>query len=117
MATLIEKAYQLDSQFESIKFQILLKSFVNKNLRFSDNEMNVLTLFYIEGVSEITIAKALELSFFKNTQTVKNFISKLTKLGVFKKIKKKERSINNEILDIVVDDIVLMNLKIGNTKV
>jgi hypothetical protein len=115
MATLIKKVYQLDSKFESVKFQIIVRCFSNKDFHFTENELNVLTMFYIEGVSDDTIQKCLENLFFKNEQTVKNFMSKLIKLKILKKIRKNERVIDNSVLDITVDDVILMDLKIGNS--
>jgi hypothetical protein len=115
MATLIKKVYQLDSKFESVKFQIIVRCFSNKDFHFTENELNVLTLFYIDGVNSETVNKCLQHQFFKNEQTVKNFMSKLIKLKILKRVRKNERVIDNTILDITVDDVILMDLKIGNS--
>ena len=112
MATLINRTYVLSDKEESIKFQISLYCFVNK-LNFTKNEIDAITLFYTNGVSRSTFDLISKHKIFKHEQSVKNFVSKLGKLDIIKKDDNGKRYMTDK-LDVIVDDSILINLKIGN---
>lgn len=107
----IQKKHILSDVYESIKFQLILHCFVS-DFDLTDNEIKVLSIFYVDGIDDDSIQKVLDMKIYKNDQSVSNTLSKFTKLGIIEKINKKK--IITEKLPVEVSDKVLMTLKIGN---
>lgn len=110
--TLIEKTHVLPSQYDSVRFQIHLHCFLT-DFPLSKGEINALSIFYIKGINDASISYIIDNKIFKNRQSVENFITKLGKLDVIKKVGKKQREFTT-LLPVKVDDKILINLKIGN---
>lgn len=111
--TLVDKRVQL-TRSEIIKFQIVLHCYF-KNLVVSDADYNCLTLLAALGESDLTefCNLAAKHSIFKSTQTVRNCLIKMEKMGL---ISKRERSKKKISLDpelaVVTKGNVLLNYKI-----
>lgn len=112
MATLIQKTHVLPTSYDSVRFQIYLHVFLT-DFPLSKGEINALSIFYIKGITDEAIDSIISEKIFKNRQTVGNFISKLTKLGVIKKTTKKKKEFT-DLIPMAVDSQILMNIKIGN---
>jgi uncharacterized protein YihD (DUF1040 family) len=111
MAILVKKVEILKSNKEVIRFQIYLYCFLN-DLVFSKNEIECLSRFYLYGITDEVIKNLIRDNVYKNEQIIKNFLSRLKKLEIIEKVGKEKRLTKK--LNIVVDDIILYNLKIGN---
>ncbi len=114
MAIHIQKIQQLDSIYESIKFQIVLEKFL-KNLSLSDSDIEILSVLYVHGVTPEAITLLEQSGLYKNPQSIKNTLTKLGKQGYIIKDSNTEVKSLSDKLNIRVDkQSVLMTLKIGN---
>ena len=111
MAILIKKQHVLNDKYESIKFQITLHCFVKK-LNLTKNEISALAILYADGINDDSFNTIINKGIFKNEQTIKNMISKLAKQGIVEK--KNGVKTMTKALDVQVDDVMLMEIKIGN---
>lgn len=112
MATLVQQTHLLSSQLDSIRFQISLYVFL-KEFPLSKGEINALSILYQKGINEDAFDFILSEKIFNNRQTIGNFITKLGKLDVIKKTSKKKKEFTG-LIPVKVDDVILMEIKIGN---
>lgn len=84
-AHVVEKKAQL-SQHDIIKFQLVTHCFMS-NIRFSNNELDCLTLLGLSGISELSdfCNKSVDEGIFKTSQTVRNFLNKAVTLNIVDK--------------------------------
>lgn len=112
MAIHILKTYLLDSVYESIKFQLILDRFIN-NISLSDTEIDLLSVLYVHGVTDEALSIVEEKRLYKNSQSIKNAISKFSKMGIINK--ENGQKILTDKLNVKVSDKILMTIKIGNS--
>lgn len=113
MAVLVEKQHILPDRLQTIKFQIILYNFIN-NFSMSRGEVDALSIFADLGISIESKEIIMKKGIFKNLASIENFISKMVKLKILKKVGKGERHFTNKMIIESSDDVILLNVKIGN---
>lgn len=111
MAIHINKVQILTDVYESVKFQIVLDRFIN-SLSLSDTDIEVLSIFYVHGVTDKAIQIIEDKKIYKNSQSISNTLTKLTKMGIIIKVDGQKKITDK--LDVKVSDKILITLKIGN---
>jgi len=111
----IEKKHILNSIYDSIKFQIILKRFLD-DISITDTDIEVLTIFYVHGINDEAFRLILKKKIYKNIQSISNSISNFTKMGIIEK--QNNQKVLSSLLDIEagesIDDQILMTIKLGN---
>lgn len=101
------------TQWDIIKFQLIAHCYLNE-ITLSDGELGCLTLLSISGEMDLTefCNEAAIRKIFKTTQTVRNCITKMEKLGFIKKEgKSKKKIFINPELNIKSDGNLLLDIK------
>ena len=87
---------------------------VQRGIKLSPNEINILTLFVKNKKKSEVIALAMENDYAMSEQTIDNAISKMGKLNILIKGSRGERTINRDYFDSEVTDLLILNLIIHN---
>jgi predicted transcriptional regulator len=111
MAIKVSKKIIVDTEFDIVKLQYMIHCFVNK-MKLSNAELDVLTLLATHGISKDTIDLVVSRNIFDSAQTVRNCMTKLTKMGLLSK-ERPQRKVNTDIQIGIDKDCVLLNLNIG----
>lgn len=110
---LVKKTVKLGIR-DIIKFQLLTYCFV-RDIQFSNSELDCLTLLGAYGEHELSdfCNVTVEEKIFKTSQTVRNFLTKVEKMGIIKKVgtNKKRISLSKE-LEIQTDGNIMLDYKI-----
>ena len=106
-----DKKYQIEGHFKSVKFQLLVHCFMN-NIELSDAELNLLTLFSINGVEDEVKSEALKKKFFRSKNSINNAVTKFSQLDLLVK-KNKRKQVNPE-LDIVTNPLIVGAIRVIN---
>jgi hypothetical protein len=109
MATLVKLQHILPDRYSAVKFQIVFHCFVD-DLKLTKNEISALSIFYIDGINQNAIDKIITEKYFESEQSIKNLMSKLTKMGVFEKTD--IGLIPTSKIDVDVSDKILMDIKL-----
>jgi hypothetical protein len=108
----IERVHILDSIYDSIKFQIILKRFID-DIPLTDTDIEILSIFYVHGITDIAKDMIISKKIYKNMQSVENTLSKFTRMGIIKK--DNGGKVFTDRLEVETDpSSILMTIKIGN---
>lgn len=111
----IKNTYQLNSIYESIKLQLVLKRFIDK-LPLTDTDIEILSVFCIHGINQYSYDLVNKMKIYKNYQSIPNTVSKLIKNGII--LKKGKQKIISPSLDLPkpssTEDKILLTIKAGN---
>lgn len=113
MAIAVSKKIKVDSQFKMVKLQFLLHCFLN-DINLSNSDLDCLTHLSIRGFTNHALEEVVEKKIFKTVQAARNCRSKLTKLGLV--VNDAEGRRLNPSLSIGIDNIILLDMKIGNVR-
>ena len=107
-----EKKFVIPNQFESVKLQIILYTFVN-NIHITKGQIDLLAHFAINGINSESIKKALKDKIYKSRFSLGNTISILTKEELIIEDSKGIKNINPK-LELVTNELLLGNIKVIN---
>lgn len=107
-----EKRFIIKNQFDSIKLQILLYTFSN-SIPITDGQMDLLTHLAIHGINKESLSLALTNKIFKSKYSLGNAMTILTKLDLLVVNAKGKKEINSK-LDLIINDLLLGNIKVIN---
>ncbi len=113
MAIAVTKKIKVDSQFKMVKLQFILYCFLN-DVNLSNADLDCLTHMAIKGFGNNILEEVVKNKVFKTTQTARNCRTKLTKLGLL--VNDSEGRRLNPTLSIGIDNIILLDMKIGNVR-
>lgn len=113
MAIAVSKKIKVDSQFKMVKLQFLLHCFLN-DINLSNADLDCLTYLAIKGFTNNTLQEIVDKKIFKTVQAARNCRSKLTKLNLI--VNDSEGRRLNPSLSIGIDNIILLDMKIGNVR-
>lgn len=113
MLTHITDTIGFDDRFSLVK-SVFSFHLHHKNIKISDNDLNILTLFSGNSDEVAVIEEALDREFVNSFRSGENTVSLLVKLNLLLKTNKKVRTINPEILPVINCDRVAIEYKIYN---
>lgn len=113
MAIAVTKKIRVDSKFKMVKLQFILHCFFN-DVNLSNADLDCLTHMAIKGCENNVLEEVVEKKVFKTLQAARNCRVKLTKLGLL--INDSDGRRLNPVLSIGIDNIILLDMKIANTK-
>lgn len=112
--SIVDKKVQM-TQREIIKYQLMTHCFVNR-LQLSDSELDCLTLLAAYKECELSdfCNSAVDEKIFKTSQTVRNFLTKIEKIGnlIIKSGTSRKKIILNPALKIQSEGNILLDFKI-----
>jgi hypothetical protein len=85
---------------------------IKKNIKLSDNQIQILSYFMLEGFNEATRDKILEMKLLKNSSSLRNCISQLRKNGFIVKEGFKETLCKE--LQVVLGELNLLKIILDN---
>lgn len=109
----VQKKIRMDL-WDVVKFQVAVHCHINK-IELSDQEVDCLSLLAIHGHSELTTfcTEAIKQNVSKNTQSVRNALSKVDKKNLIIKTGKSKKRISiNPNMNIQVKGNILLDYKI-----
>lgn len=96
MINLIKTTLKFKSKQDALMFHLLAIS-TEEGIKLSLGDIGVAVEIYMNGYNMKTISNCVEKGFFRSYQTVRNSVSKLTKIGVLIK-NRDERKVNSRLL-------------------
>lgn len=96
-----------------VKCLIYLK-LLEKNIKITDNDLNVLALFASETMIKKVADIAIERKYKLSTRSVENAVSDLVELGLLNKVAIGLREISPDILPSIQQDTLAVECKIHN---
>lgn len=84
------------SKQDALMFHLLAVS-TEEGIKLSSGDIGVAVEIYIKGYNKDTVTACVDKGFFRSEQTVRNSVSKLTKIGVLIK-SKDERKVDPRLL-------------------
>lgn len=113
MVNLIEEKIKLGDKEDVLKIHLLIKCFENGyNLSMAD--VCVLVELHKNGYNEQFYKDCVEKGYYKTLQTVRNSVSKMTKLGILLSKKRGERTVNTDFIPDMSADKVIFKYTVGN---
>jgi predicted transcriptional regulator len=104
---------KLKDSHEVIKSLIYLK-LLEKNIKITDNDLNVLSLFANENKIKTVAEIAIERNYKLSIRSVENAVSDLVELGLLNKVAIGLREISPDILPKIEQDTLAVDCKIHN---
>jgi len=114
MVTKLNKGIKMSSANKVLNVYFYIELVIQRGIKLSPNEINILTLFVKNRKKSEVIAMAMKNEYAMSEQTIDNAISKLGKLKVLTKDKRGERIINKDYFDSEVSELLILNLIVHN---
>lgn len=109
----IKDTIKFNAREDLIKCIIYLK-ISEKNIKLSNNQLNVLVLFSKTDDKDEVIQSCIDNKYAKTWDSAENFVSKLTKTSLLKKTGSKKREINEEIFPNIKGELIYGSFIIHN---
>lgn len=113
MINFFNEKIELESKDDVIKLHMILKSYELK-YHLSMAEINTLFELYKTGYSDTFYNNVIANGYFKTKQTVRNAITKMTKLTILSSKKRGERAISETFLPKIQNDRVMFQYLVKN---
>lgn len=111
MINLVKTILKFKTKQDALKFHLLAIS-TEEGLRLSSADIDVAVEIYIKGYDNNLFTICVDKGFFKSEQTVRNSISKLTKIGVLTKTRG-DRKVNVKFLPETRENDFMFNYQVN----
>ena len=112
--TKLKTVIKSNNRVKILSAMLYINIVVFKNIRLSNNELNILSLFIDDNDIHSVINKSIKMRFVNSTQSCNNTISLLTRLKLLNKIKKNSRTISKDIINKEVKEKISINITLHN---
>lgn len=113
MISYFKEKIVLDSKDDVIKLDLLIKSHI-KGINLSKSEIDTLYELYKVGYNEEFYNNCLNKGYFKSKQTIRNCVTRLTKLGILSYKKRGEKQVSEEFIPKNLENELIFNYLVGN---
>lgn len=113
MINFFKEKIQLSTKDDVIKLHMLVKSY-EKGYNLSAAEISTLFELYKTGYNREFYQNCVRKGYFKTQQTVRNSVTKMTKLGILQYHKRGNRSVNETFVPRITESQVIFQYLVGN---